>query len=370
MPNATHAAAGSIAGAGAGAGTGAGTGAATSVRSATARPKTAYHTVTWKENLDAFNKRLRRGSLSLDATAQEEELASQAMARVKAQQYNQQPDQSSSQDYITLTYGRLPVVDASGNAIDGADEQTSLLHGLNGKPVKLNHDQTMQGAIHHDKTYGSMDAQSTGYPHQDEPFHHVQSYQYQYPQQEQQQQQQQQPPQQNATSQYEPAFPTQLNPVLATTKSSKLGTFSGVFIPCVLSIWGIILFLRFGFIIGQAGVMGTLGMFIIGYAINILTTFSLSAVSSNGTVRGGGPYYLISRSLGPEFGGSIGLIFFSGTVLGCGMNVLGFVEPLIANFGESSGTVYRVLPQGPLWEFIYGTILLVLCTLVCLVGSK
>lgn len=61
---------------------------------------------------------------------------------------------------------------------------------------------------------------------------------------------------------------------------------------------------------------------------------------------GGGPYYLVSRSLGPEFGGSIGVIYFFGTVMGCGMNVLGFVEPLISNFGESSGTVYRVLPEG------------------------
>ena len=180
----------------------------------------------------------------------------------------------------------------------------------------------------------------------------------------------------------EPAFPTLLNPSLATKKSSKLGVFSGVFVPCVLSIWGIILFLRFGFIIAQAGVMGTMAMFIVGYAINIFTTLSLSAISTNGTVRGnqfffwlivyhllsprfdpcmtivltivphsiflgGGVYYLLSRSLGPEFGGSIGLIYFLGTVIGCGMNVLGFVEPLISNFGESSGTVYRVLPEGP-----------------------
>ncbi|KAF9274368.1 hypothetical protein BGZ68_000735, partial [Mortierella alpina] len=148
----------------------------------------------------------------------------------------------------------------------------------------------------------------------------------------------------------EPVFPTLLNPAVATTKSSKLGVFSGVFVPCVLSIWGIILFLRFGFIIGQAGVMGTLAMFIVGYAINIFTTLSLSAISSNGFVRGGGVYYLLSRSLGPEFGGSIGLIFFLCTVMGCGMNVLGFVEPLVSNFGESSGTVYRVLPEGELFS--------------------
>ena len=85
---------------------------------------------------------------------------------------------------------------------------------------------------------------------------------------------------------HDPAFPTLLNPVVATKRSSKLGVFSGVFVPCVLSIWGIILFLRFGFIIGQAGVMGTMAMFIVGYAINIFTTMSLSAISTNGTVRG------------------------------------------------------------------------------------
>lgn len=68
---------------------------------------------------------------------------------------------------------------------------------------------------------------------------------------------------------------------------------------------------------------------------------------------GGGPYYLVSRSLGPEFGGSIGVIYFFGTVIGCGMNVLGFVEPLISNFGESSGTVYRVLPEGAVNDFYF-----------------
>jgi potassium/chloride transporter 9 len=56
-------------------------------------------------------------------------------------------------------------------------------------------------------------------------------------------------------------------------------------------------------------VLGIMGMLIAAYAINLITTFSLSAIASNGTVRGGGAYYLISRSLGPEFGGSIGVVF-------------------------------------------------------------
>ncbi|KAF9154476.1 hypothetical protein BG015_000825 [Linnemannia schmuckeri] len=291
------------------------------------RPKTAYQAVTWKENLDAFNRRLRRGSLSLDAAAQEEELASQALAQARAQQLQQQRQQADqdSQDNNNRT---------------GPAEEAHLL-AKNNIQSKLSNGQGGVG------TYGATQGSSAAPDARNSRLSLDKS-----------------------QDRGEPAFPTLLNPALATTKSSKLGVFSGVFVPCVLSIWGIILFLRFGFIIAQAGVMGTMAMFIVGYAINIFTTLSLSAISTNGTVRGGGVYYLLSRSLGPEFGGSIGLIYFLGTVIGCGMNVLGFVEPLISNFGESSGTVYRVLPEGPLWGFIYGTILLVSCTLICLVGSK
>ncbi|KAG0362066.1 hypothetical protein BGZ54_008781 [Gamsiella multidivaricata] len=292
------------------------------------RPKSSYQAVTWKENLDAFNRRLRRGSLSLDAAVQEEEelLVSHAGSQTKAQQHQQQAEHLDQ---------------------DGAQAR-------NVSPGLGEHAQLLGSQEHSKPSYnaaGTYGATAVGLPFSENGRSN-----------------QNRPNQQGARS--EPVFPTQLNPALATTKRSKLGVFSGVFVPCVLSIWGIILFLRFGFIIGQAGVMGTMAMFIVGYAINVFTTLSLSAISTNGTVRGGGVYYLLSRSLGPEFGGSIGLIYFLCTVIGCGMNVLGFVEPLIANFGEVSGTMYRVLPEGPLWGFIYGTILLISCTLVCLVGSK
>ncbi|KAF9951980.1 hypothetical protein BGZ72_006600 [Mortierella alpina] len=294
------------------------------------RPKTSYQAVTWKENLDAFNRRLRRGSLSLDAAAQEEELlATQAVAQAKAHQ--QDHSRHRDQDRV------------HGGASAGSEERTQLLEG----DADIKSFQGHKGL----SNYGAIDQRPGQAPT---------------PEQDHQSPGHGRDPGEPA----EPVFPTLLNPAVATTKSSKLGVFSGVFVPCVLSIWGIILFLRFGFIIGQAGVMGTLAMFVVGYAINIFTALSLSAISSNGFVRGGGVYYLLSRSLGPEFGGSIGLIFFLCTVMGCGMNVLGFVEPLVSNFGESSGTVYRVLPEGQLWAFIYGTILLVSCTLVCLVGSK
>ncbi|KAF9116889.1 hypothetical protein BGX27_008973 [Mortierella sp. AM989] len=287
------------------------------------RPKTSYHALTWKENLDAFNHRLRRGSLSLDAAAQEEE------------------------EQLLNSQNTTGYLDQSGIQ---QDEQTRLLGNADQSKLSYNNND-YPGS--NDWSYGATTTNSAGLLsssgnessdvggrlNRDE----------------------------NGSG---PVFPTQLNPALATSKSSKLGVFSGVFVPCVLSIWGIILFLRFGFIIAQAGVVGTMAMFIVGYSITIFTTMSLSAISTNGTVRGGGVYYLLSRSLGPEFGGSIGLIYFLCTVVGGGMNVLGFVEPLISNFGESSGTVYRVLPESWGWSFVYGTILLISCTLVCLVGSK
>ncbi|MCO5592466.1 hypothetical protein L7F22_046468 [Adiantum nelumboides] len=145
----------------------------------------------------------------------------------------------------------------------------------------------------------------------------------------------------------------------------KLGTWDGVFMP----ILGIILFLRFGFILGQVGLVGALLLLTLSYAVDTLTVMSVSAISTNGQVRGGGAYYLISRSLGPEFGGSIGLVFFAGQALNAAMNVLGFVESLTDAFGESRGPD-GFLPEGPWWNFSYGSVCLLVSTLVCLVGSR
>lgn len=152
--------------------------------------------------------------------------------------------------------------------------------------------------------------------------------------------------------------------------SEKLGTFEGVFIPTTLNVLSILMFLRFGFIIGQAGFLGTVLLLLISYTINILTTLSVSAIATNGVVRGGGAYYMISRSLGPEFGGSIGVIFYIGQVLNAGLNVVGFCVPLINNFGSKSGAILKVLPESYWWTFTYETILLFFCTFICFVGPS
>ncbi|KAK9466621.1 amino acid permease-domain-containing protein [Lipomyces arxii] len=151
---------------------------------------------------------------------------------------------------------------------------------------------------------------------------------------------------------------------------AKMGTFSGVFVPTTLNVLSILMFLRFGFILGQVGVIVMLAILIISYIIDLLTVLSISAISTNGTVRGGGAYYMISRSLGPEFGGSIGIVFYIGQVLNAGLNVVGFVEPILSNFGNEYGITAQILPEGQWFEFLYATCLLLLCTGACMLGSS
>ncbi|KAA8575195.1 hypothetical protein EYC84_004392 [Monilinia fructicola] len=110
-------------------------------------------------------------------------------------------------------------------------------------------------------------------------------------------------------------------------------------------------------------------MLVASYMINFITTFSLSAIASNGTVRGGGAYYLISRSLGPEFGGSIGLVFYLGFVFNTGMNAVGLIDCITLNFGADGGNWAQILPETKWYCYLWATVILVLCTLVCLAGS-
>ncbi len=112
----------------------------------------------------------------------------------------------------------------------------------------------------------------------------------------------------------------------------KFGTFGGVFTPCVLTILGVIMFLRFGVVVGQAGVLFALMIVVVSKVITGLTTLSLSAIATNTRVKGGGAYYFISRSLGVEFGGAIGLVFFLAQAISVAMYVIGFAEAFVGTF--------------------------------------
>lgn len=112
--------------------------------------------------------------------------------------------------------------------------------------------------------------------------------------------------------------------------AGTLGTFGGVFTPSILTILGIILFSRLGYIVGSAGLSRALVILLIANAISVVTSLSLSAISTNIRVKVGGVYYLISRTLGQEFGGAIGIVMFLAQSVSIAFYCIGFGEVLAA----------------------------------------
>ena len=119
-------------------------------------------------------------------------------------------------------------------------------------------------------------------------------------------------------------------------RSNQLGTFGGVFTPSILTILGVIMFMRTGFLTGQAGVFQMLFILLLAKSITTLTSLSISAVSTNTPVSGGGAYFLISRALGPEFGAAIGLVLYVAQAISVPLYILGFTEALVLTFPSMS----------------------------------
>jgi len=112
--------------------------------------------------------------------------------------------------------------------------------------------------------------------------------------------------------------------------NTKFGTFDGVLGRCLLCMWGVIMFLRTGWIVGNAGIWQTTVVMILSASITMFTTLSLSAICTNGEISHGGPYFLISRSLGPQYGGVIGLLFAVGNCVGVALHLVGFSEAIVS----------------------------------------
>ncbi|KPM09065.1 Amino acid permease-like protein 4 [Sarcoptes scabiei] len=115
---------------------------------------------------------------------------------------------------------------------------------------------------------------------------------------------------------------------LNQSKVVKFGWIKGVLVRNLLNIWGVILFLRLSWVAAHAGIIhGTL-IILLASTCTTLTAMSMAAICTNGEVKGGGTYYMISRSLGPEFGGAIGIIFSLANAVAVAMYTVGFAETL------------------------------------------
>ena len=109
-------------------------------------------------------------------------------------------------------------------------------------------------------------------------------------------------------------------------EASGLGTFGGVFTPSILTILGVIMYLRFGWVVGQVGLAQTMLIVTIATSITFLTALSISAIATDKVIRAGGAYYMISRSLGIETGGAVGIPLYFAQALSVALYTIGFAE--------------------------------------------
>ena len=114
-----------------------------------------------------------------------------------------------------------------------------------------------------------------------------------------------------------------------TSEAFGLGTFGGVYTPSILTILGVIMYLRFGWVVGNAGLIGTLIIVTISTTITFLTALSVCAIATDKVVRVGGAYYMISRSLGIETGGAVGISLYFAQAISVALYTIGFAESVV-----------------------------------------
>ncbi|XP_038109514.1 solute carrier family 12 member 4 isoform X3 [Culex quinquefasciatus] len=155
--------------------------------------------------------------------------------------------------------------------------------------------------------------------------------------------------------------------------SARMGTLIGVYLPCMQNIFGVILFIRLTWVVGTAGAIYGFLIVLCCCCVTMLTAISMSAIATNGVVPAGGSYFMISRSLGPEFGGAVGMLFYTGTTLAAAMYIVGAVEivltymaPWLSIFGDftkDQSAMYNNFR-------VYGTGLLCVMGLIVYLGVK
>ncbi len=110
------------------------------------------------------------------------------------------------------------------------------------------------------------------------------------------------------------------------SEQKKFGTFAGVFTPSILTILGVIMYLRLGWVVGNAGLWGTISIIVVAHIISVTTGLSVSSISTDKKVGAGGVYYVLSRSLGLPIGGALGITLFVATAFSIALYMIGFAE--------------------------------------------
>ena len=115
--------------------------------------------------------------------------------------------------------------------------------------------------------------------------------------------------------------------------TKKFGFFGGVFTPSILTILGVIMYMRLGWVVGNAGLVGAILLILVAHVISVTTGLSISSISTDKKVGAGGVYYVLSRSLGLPIGGAIGITLWIATALSIALYLVGFAESFNAFLG-------------------------------------
>jgi len=141
----------------------------------------------------------------------------------------------------------------------------------------------------------------------------------------------------------------------------KFGTFGGVFTPSILTILGVIMYLRLPWIVGQAGFFTSIAIIVVAHIISISTGLSVSSIATDKRVKTGGTYFIISRSLGLPIGGTLGLALFVGLSFSVSLYLIGFAESFLGYWGFAvEPTTIRIT----------GTLILIVVTVVSYISTN
>lgn len=136
-------------------------------------------------------------------------------------------------------------------------------------------------------------------------------------------------------------------------KIKKFGTFGGVFTPTLLTILGVIMYLRLGWVVGNAGLFGAWLIIIISFLITLTTALSMSSITTNIKIGAGGAYAIISQSLGLEIGGSLGIPRYVSQGLAVTMYIFGFREGWLSIFPHHSALLIDTIVFVALFAIAY-----------------